>query len=546
MAIAVVIGTIIGSGIFKKPQDVADKIPYFGLAALAWVLGGVLALLGSLALAEVAVLYPKAGGNYVYLREGYGRLAAFLWGWVEFWIIRGASVAALATIFCESFHNVLCNDAFRELLGLQPTPEVLTFWQQRAFTVAVLLVLALVNVRGVRWGGGLQVFITVVKVGSLLAIMILPFAAGWLAPTGNPVAEPQTSYLTPFLPESWSIDLLTSFGAALVGVLFAYHGWMNIGPVAEEVSNPNRNLPLAFLGGVGTVIFLYLGANLAYSLILPTSEMAQCTSTPVATLFSLRLLGPIGAAVASAAVMCSTFGAVNGNLMVGPRLLYAMGEDRLAPRALGAIHARYHTPAVAILITAGWSGLLVLAAAALHQGLIPFVPVDTGKPVFDRLTDFAMFGATTFETLAVTTIFVFRRTRPDAERPYRCRGYPWVPALYVTILALVVTNMFWKQTMEALVGVGFIAVGALVYYALLREPASSVPPVGEQPAPPLSQHQKGKKYGPGFWLMAALGLLLHLIAAGIFIYFIITMSESDSPPTLKQLPPIRSTIKENS
>src|SRR5262245_29063718 len=177
MAMAVVVGTIIGSGVFKKPQQVAETIPYFGLAAFAWVLGGVLALLGSLALAEVTVMYPRAGGNYVFLREGFGRLAAFLWGWVEFWIIRGASIAALATVFSESLHDALRNDAFRAALGLPSTPEVLGFWHLRALTVGILVVLALVNVRGVRWGGGLQLFITLVKVGSLLAIMILPFVA---------------------------------------------------------------------------------------------------------------------------------------------------------------------------------------------------------------------------------------------------------------------------------------------------------------------------------------------------------------------------------
>lgn len=495
MAMAVVIGTIIGSGVFKKPQQVAEEVPYFGLAALAWVLGGVLALLGSLALAEVAVLYPKAGGNYVFLREGFGRPAAFLWGWVEFWIIRTASIAALATVFTESLHDVLRNDAFRQALSLGSTSEALSFWAQRGLTVAVILALALVNVRGVRWGGGLQVFITAVKIGSLLAIMVLPFVAGWFVLAN--AAQPQTDNLMPIAPDSWTPSVFAGFGTALLGVMFAYHGWMNIAPVAEEVRNPNRNLPLAFLGGVGTCIFLYLGANLAYALIMPASEMAACKTTPVATVFTLKLLGPIGAALTSAAIMCSTFGALNGNLMVGPRLLYAMGEDRLAPRLLGAIHPRFHTPALAILATAGWSALLVVASAALATYRLPVIllgdwPIDLNVPqnksIFDILTAFAMFGATTFETLAVATIFVFRRTRPDADRPYRCRGYPWVPGIYVAILALVVANIFWTQTTEALVGVAFIAAGAIIYYYVVRK----------QARPPLSvAAELGSETSPG-------------------------------------------------
>src|SRR5215472_9697397 len=174
MATAVVVGTVIGSGVFKKPQAVAEHVPHFGLAALVWVLGGVLVLLGALAYAEVTVILPRAGGNYVFLREAYGRLAGFLWGWVDFCIIRSASLAALATIFTESLHDVLRNESFQEAVGLPPGAH-LGFWTQRGLTVALLAILAWVNVRGVKWGGLLQLFITTVKVGSLLAIAALPF-----------------------------------------------------------------------------------------------------------------------------------------------------------------------------------------------------------------------------------------------------------------------------------------------------------------------------------------------------------------------------------
>src|SRR5262249_38992501 len=180
MATAVVVGTVIGSGVFKKPQVVAENVPYFGLAALVWVLGGLLAFLGALSLAEVAVLFPKAGGNYVFLREGYGRLAGFLWGWVEFCIIRSASLAALATIFAESLSDVLRNEAFHRELGWNAGTEPLGFWTQRWLTIGVIMGLAFVNVLGVRWGGLLQLFITLVKVASLIGIAVLPFVAAFL------------------------------------------------------------------------------------------------------------------------------------------------------------------------------------------------------------------------------------------------------------------------------------------------------------------------------------------------------------------------------
>jgi amino acid transporter len=482
IAMAIVVGTVIGSGIFRKPQVVAQNVPNFGPAALVWVLGGVLAFLGALSLAEVAVLYPRAGGNYVFLREAYGRLAAFLWGWVEFWIIKAASIAALATFFAESFDQLLHNAG----LGIASDPETM-FWEQRGLTVIVLVVLALVNMRGVRWGGGLQLVITTVKMGSLLAIMALPVVALFITAPDNVAARPDTSRLSPLWPDSWSQFEWGGFGTALVAVLFAYHGWMSMAPMAGEVRNPQRNLPLAFLGGVGIIVFLYLGANLAYYLILPRDQMAEVGSKAVASVFSQRVLGPIGGSFAAAAIMMSTFGALNGNLLVTPRVLYAMGEDRLAPRALGIVHPRFHTPTTAILVLTAWSILLVLTVSILARcGLLTFT-VGTrvvDKQPYDVLSDLAMFGAVSFETLAVASIYVFRWRQPAAPRPYRCLGYPVVPALYIVIMMAVLVNMFREQQIESVVGVGFIAVGGLVYGLFLRgttsdarepEPETKVP-----------------------------------------------------------------------
>lgn len=213
------------------------------------------------------------------------------------------------------------------------------------------------------------------------------------------------------------------------------------------------------------VVFLYLGANYAYHQVLPMWEMAALKETPVATAFATRLVGSVGRVIMSGAIMCSVFGALNGNLLVGPRVLYAMGEDGLVPRGLGAIHSRFHTPALAILATAGWSVLLVLGLALLSKsGAIP-EKVDH----FDVLTNFAMFGAMSLETLAITTIFIFRRTLPNADRPYRCWGYPVVPALYLIMPALALRNMFIDPTLRlpARAGVGFIVLGLVMYFAFL-------------------------------------------------------------------------------
>jgi amino acid transporter len=468
MATAIVIGTVIGSGVFKKAPSVSKDVSEFGLVVAAWVLVGVLALLGGLALAEVAVLLPRAGGNYVFLKEGYGRWAGFLWGWVEFWIIRSASIAALATVFTEQLHAIL-----RLVRGTDL--DILSHWEQAGITITVIVVLALVNARGTRLGGGLQVAVTTVKIATLLGIALLPFLM--LGLTSDPQARPTTAHLSPVWPSDWGTVNWSLFGGALIGVFWAYHGWMNIAPVAEEVQQPQRNIPLALFCGIFTIIALYVSANVAYYLVLPRQEIVALGGRTVAAEFALRLLGSAGLLAASAAVMISVFGALNGNLLVGPRLLFAMGRDGLAPSVLARLHPRYQTPAVAQLVLAGWSVLLIVGVGLMTQYRLPVLDVgfrtlDLNLPAkkdpFDVLTDFAMFGAISFETLAVSSLFVLRRRYPlsQVQLPYRCPLFPWLPMVYVTAMAVVLFNMFTTQRVEALVGVGFICLGAVVFFAL--------------------------------------------------------------------------------
>jgi APA family basic amino acid/polyamine antiporter len=470
MAIAIVIGTVIGSGVFKKPNAVAKDVPDFALAMLAWALIGMLAMFGALALAEVATLFPKAGGNYVFLREGYGRLAGFLWGWVEFWIIRTGSIAALASIFSESVAN-----AIREARGLPTGTDVIAFWPRQGMAVAVILALALVNVRGVRWGGLLQLGITAVKISSLIGVILLPFVV--LGFVSEPQHPPRLANISPAWPADWSAVSWSGFGTALVGVYWAYHGWMNIAPIAEEVKTPQRNIPLALILGVGTIIVLYLGANFAYYLVLPRADIIKLGDTPVAAEFGSRLLGPIGGVLIACAIAVSVFGALNGNILVGPRLLYAMGEDGLAPRWLSRLHPKFQTPVAATMIMAAWSCGLVLIVALWLKNPLPTINLfdcklnpnpPAGKSGFDVITDFAMFGAIGLETLAVASIFVFRTKLAATPRSYRCPGYPFVPAMYALVMSAVWLNMFANQSAESLVGLGFMVVGAGLYGVFLR------------------------------------------------------------------------------
>jgi amino acid transporter len=469
MATALVIGTVIGSGVFKKPSTVARYLPEFGMGIAAWVVMGLLVLMGALALAEVAVLLPRAGGNYVFLREAYGRWAGFLWGWVEFWIIRAGSIAALAFIFVESLHDIL-----RETRGLTGSQDALTFWERQGLIVAVIAILAFVNMRGTLLGGGLQVVVTSVKVASLVAIAVLPFVI--LALAIPRAAAVDFDRLIRVWPADWFHFNWSNFGGALAAVLWAYHGWMNIAPVAEEVREPRRNIPLSLLVGTLTVMALYVSANFAYYLVVSSADMVRLSDRPVAAEFGLRLLGPVGLMLISGAIMTSVFGSLNGNLLVGPRLLFAMGRDGLAPEFLSRLHSRWRTPAWAIAILASWSILLVVGVALLKQYPVPtydlgWFTLDLNlKPdanSFDALTDYAMFGAASFETLAVAAIFVLRGRQPlGGEAPYRCPLFPLLPLIYVLAMGAVLVNMFFTSRTESLFAVGFITVGAVLYVIL--------------------------------------------------------------------------------
>jgi amino acid transporter len=276
----------------------------------------------------------------------------------------------------------------------------------------------------------------------------------------------------------------------LIGVFWAYHGWMNIAPVAEEVKNPSRNIPLALFVGVFAVIVLYVSVNVAYYLVLPRETIIAIKGRTVAGEFSFKLLGSIGIILASTAVMMSVFGALNGNLLVGPRLLFAMGRDGLAPRSLARLHPRFQTPALAGGVLTTWSILLVICVGLMTQYRLPVlelgsfaldVNLPVGKEPFDVVTDFAMFGAISFETMAVSSIFVLRRRYPRSlvQVPYRCPLFPWLPMVYVAFMGTVLFNMFTTQRAESLIGVGFILVGACIYALFLsgKEPATQSPTV---------------------------------------------------------------------
>jgi APA family basic amino acid/polyamine antiporter len=425
-AIAMVIGSVIGSGIFFKPQKVAELLGSAEWVLAVWTLAGILCVLGALSLAELAAMIPKAGGLYAYLREGYGKLTAFLYGWCLFWLVRPAATGALASAFAISL-PIGDNGKF-------------------AVSLSCIAVLAWVNIMGVAWGGRMQSLTTVIKVAFLLAVISLP----WLTSTAE-VANLSTS-----LESGESSVTIRSFMAALLAVMFAYNSWHEVVPMAEEIKDPKRNIPWALLVGVGLITLLYVGTNIAYHSVMTMDEMVAEKNSAKAVMD--HIFGPVGGTIMTILVMCSIFGTLNANLLHAPRVYFAMARDGLFFQRLGELHPTRRTPMAAILAQASLAcGMILVAAAVGKDG-------NDVKGVFDVLTNLAVFGNSIFYLLAVFAVIILRRRQPSLERPYRTLGYPWPPVIFVISYACFLPSIFVARPMESWFGLGIIILGIPAFY----------------------------------------------------------------------------------
>jgi amino acid transporter len=472
-AFCVVVGCVIGSGIFLVPASVAREVPFVSGIVLVWVVAGLFSAAGALTLAEMGAMMPHAGGPYVYLRAAYGPIPAFLFGWTEFTVARTGSMATLAAAFARYFIQLVpppvwCNEKV---------------WQAAAAVLAIAIVTT-VNILGTRGGGWLQVLGTILKVGGILVLMALPF----LLRRGG------IANLSPVWPSVMSGSIFVGFMAAMVHVLWAYDGWVNVTPLAEEIRDPGRNIPRSLILGMATLIAVYLAMTLAYHYVLPMPEVVAANrqeggiEKAVAAVYCRNLLGDVGVVGISMLVMCSTFISLNGNALTGPRAYFAMARDGLLPRGFCHIHRRFQTPSNAILAQGLWSiGLTVVGTALIV--VPPPSPGGAGPrpsswfvdplieawaklnqtPLYDILLTYVIFGTNIFSLLAITSVFVMRFKRPDLPRPYRTWGYPWTPLLYVAAAVLLLSNMVIdKQSrFPSLAGLGLIVLG-LPAWALLK------------------------------------------------------------------------------
>jgi amino acid transporter len=406
---------MIGSGIFRVPAVAATTTGQPTALLLVWVAGGLVAMCGALALAEVAALYPDAGGMYVYLREAYGPLTAFLFGWL-YLIIMPTGAGAIALVFAEYLGR---------LIPLGPGSV-------RIAAVALIILLAAAQYRSVQFGAAIQNASTVAKVAAILAMVAAAFALG--APGAG-----AWSGTTPPAPVS-----LSGFGLGVVAALWAYNGWQDVTCLSGEVRDPGRSLPRAIVGGTLTVVVIYLLVNLAYLRVLSIDEIAR--SPLVAADLAVRLAGPVGTALIAALVCVSTFGSLNAVIMATPRVFWAMAADGLFFRRVGAVHPRYQTPHVAIMAL---SGLAVV-----------YVAVQS----FEWLVEAFVLASLPFWALSVASVIVLRRRRPDLPRTYRTPGYPIVPLLFVAAMLALVGNSFREHPETTGVSLGAIVAGIPLFY----------------------------------------------------------------------------------
>ncbi len=436
-------GIVIGSGIFLTTGIMAQAIPSASLILLAWLVGGLLILAGALTYAELGVSLPEAGGQYVYLREAYGHLYGFLFGWKMFLVNMTGSIAALGVGFAEYFGKFFPFFSTKEVVF---STQISFFNNSYSYSlsrgqivaVAVIVLLSAINYVGVGLGKNIQNVLTVIKIGTILAFIIFGF-----------IFVKGTSVDFSINPGGWSFaTLITGFGLALVAVFWAFDGWNNINYVAGEIKDPKRNLKHALILGTAGITILYVFTNIIYVLALPIEKMKGVAT--VAEQASSFLFGTTAAGLISAMILISILGAMNGAIFVGPRVYYAMARDGLFFKKVGTVHPRFQTPGFALLLQAVWASILAL----------------TGT--FEQLFTFAMFAGILFWALAAASIFTLRKKYPDLPRPYKAWGYPVVPWIFIIALSGILLITLVKRPVESLAGVGLMVIGIPVYYIWKR------------------------------------------------------------------------------
>jgi basic amino acid/polyamine antiporter, APA family len=445
-AILIVMSSMIGSGIFKKAVPMAMEVQSGGILLLCWLIAGLITLMGALINAEVAGLIAAPGGQYVYFKEMYGKAFAFIYGWSCFSVIQSASIASIAYVFSESVNailplpNPLQHLADFELLGL--------FYPFQSSGVKILTILTIIflttaNYLGVIFGGIINNFFTVLKTLGIVSIIILGLAlSGGSVENVFPILEnPNAEYGS-------SLGLFGAMFAAMLGAFWAYDGWNNISYLGGEIKNPKRNIPIAFATGVGVVIVVYMLTNFTFLYVLSVDEIQNLSTVEnsiVGVEVMRNFLGGGGAFFISVLIMVSTFGTTNGTILASSRIYFAMSRDKLFFKSAGKVHEKFKTPYTSLLIQGGWACLLVLSGT------------------FDQLTDMLIFASFIFYGAGAFGVFILRRKMKDHHRPYKVRGYPIVPVIFILFCITLVVVTIIQNPRDAGIGLVLVLSGIPFY-----------------------------------------------------------------------------------
>lgn len=440
-AVSIVIGTVIGSGIFLVPARMIGEVGSTRTLFVVWIVAGLLSLFGALTYAELAAAMPEAGGEYVFLREAYGPFWGFLYSWTQLAVAKSGSIATLGAgfyLYLSVFVPALAHSVLVIHYPIGPGGGPLEIHYGQLVSIGLILILLAVNYVGVEAGGRLQVVVTAVKMTLIVGVICI----GWFGGGGS---------LHHFQETAGNGKGFLGFFAAMVGALWAYDGWNNVSMVSSEIRHPERNLPRALIFGIMAVIVTYLLVNIAYFHVLSPTEVAH--TDQVAAGMMAKLYGPIAARAVTVVVLISILAALNGSILSGARVPYAMARDGYFFKVIADVHPKYKTPGNSMIALCLWSAILILSGW------------------YEQLYNFVIFGSWILYGMTAASVFVLRRKRPDMPRPYRVTGYPVVPFLFVLVALVLLGSTLGNSPRESLMGLGFMAVGIPLYFHFRRKRA---------------------------------------------------------------------------
>ncbi len=472
----VVAGSMIGSGIFIVSADIARQTGSAGGLLLTWIITGLLTIFAALSYGELAAMMPKAGGQYVYLRESYSQMWGFLYGWTLFLVIQTGTIAAVGVAFAR-FLGVLVPSISPTSYIIEPinlsASYAISLSVQQLIAVLLIIFLTILNMQGLKLGKMIQNLFTSAKTLSLLILIVLGIFIGGAAgtfsanfanlftPQNAAIIKPDFAFLPEVSVNGGLFALVVVFCVAQVGSLFSSDAWNNITFTAGEVKNPQKNIPLSLALGTGLVISLYILANFAYLATLSLSQIQNAPEDRVGTLALQTIFGAGGAVVMAVAIIISTFGCNNGLILAGARVYYAMAKDNLFFKATGKLN-KNHVPAFALILQCVWACLLVLPRTRSGK-LLASGAEDYGN-LYGALLDYVVFAVLIFYILTIIGLFILRKTRPDAPRPYKAFGYPIIPAIYIVAATVISLVLLFYKPQTSLPGLAIVLSGVPVYF----------------------------------------------------------------------------------